>query len=112
MNEERHPFPVPEFDGATVAFGAPCSAYLTREEMGDDFYNDRNRYTRAAQSLFFRGGSLADHGLRLKPGIDRTLAMRALRALLGSFEPKHEIKIGTVGYALREWCDDIEQEAA
>lgn len=103
-------FPVPDFDGPTVAFGAPRSAYLTEEQMGRDFYCDRNRYTAAAQKLFFNGGSLADHGLRFKPSIDRAKAMNAIRALLCSFEPKHEIKIGTVGYALSQWCEDDVRE--
>jgi hypothetical protein len=100
------PFPVPEFDDATVAFGAPRSAYLTREQLGD-FYdmNDRTPYHKAASGLFFRGGRLSDYGLQWKPGIDRTKAMRAIKALLCSFEPKHEIKEATVAYAFREWCD-------
>jgi hypothetical protein len=98
-------FAVPEFDDATVAFGAPRSAYLTREQMGDDFYGDRNKFTSAAQSLFFKGGKLADHGLKFRAGIDRDKAVRAIRALLCSFDPKHEIKIGTVGYALSQWCE-------
>lgn len=104
------PFPVPEFTEIDAAFGAGRSSYLTREQMGDDFYSDRNRYTNAAQSLFFRGGRIADHGLRFKADIDAAKAMRALRALLCSFEPKHEIKIGTVGYALSQWCEDARAE--
>lgn len=97
-------FPVPEFTDVECAFGAKGSAYLTREQMGDDFYGDRNHFTRTAQTLFFKGGSLADHGLSMRPEIDRTKAFRALKAWMCSFEPKHEIKIGTVGYALSKWC--------
>src|SRR3990167_761866 len=93
-------FPVPEFDDLTVAFGASNSDYLTCEQMGDDFYGDRNKFTDVAKKLFFNGGRLEDYGLTLKPEIDKTKAMRAVRALLGSWAPKHEIKIGTVGFAL------------
>lgn len=106
-----HPFPVPEFDDVTVVMGAPASAYLTREQMGPEFYGDRNRFTNTAQSLFFKGGSLAEHGLRWKADIDGRKAARALKALLSSFEPKHEVKIGTAGYALSQWCDVIDAEA-
>lgn len=98
-------FPVPDFDGPTVVFGAPASAYLTREQMGDDFYGDRNEFTHHVQSLFFRGGSMMPEGRRWKAGIDRDKAARAIKALLASFEPKHEIKVGTVGYALSQWTE-------
>lgn len=98
-------FDVPEFTGLDAAFGAKGSTYLTREAMGDEFYGDRNRWTSVASALFFRGGSLADHDLAFKPGIDRAKAMTAIRAWLCSFEPKHEIKIGTVGFALSQWCE-------
>lgn len=102
-------FPVPEFDDASCAFGASEKDYLTREEMGDEFYrmSVRNNFTEAASSLFFTGGKLEDYGLKLKPEIDSIKAHRAIRALLCSFAPKHEIKIGTVGFALSKWCDPI-----
>lgn len=103
-------FPIPDFDGPTIIFGAPVSSYLTPEQMGPEFYGDRTRYTKIASSLFFQGGRLADHGLRFKAGIDRWKAMGAIKAWLGSFEPQHEIKIGTVGYALSQWCEDGAEE--
>lgn len=98
-------FPVPDFDDLTVALGAPHRAYLTAEQMGRDHYSGRHPMNKVASSLFFNGGSLAGHGLCFKPGIDRTKAMRAIKALLCSFEPPHEIKEGTVGYALSQWCE-------
>lgn len=105
-------YPVPEFDGPTVVFGAPRSAYLTCEQMGDDYYNGYPRHAKVAQTLFFQGGKLADHGLRFKPGVDPGKAMAAIRALLSSFEPKHEVKIGTVGAYLEDWCEDYVAEVA
>lgn len=107
---EPVPFPVPDFDGPTVVFGAPPSAYLTREQLPDGFYSGRGRHCEVASNLFFRGGKLADHGLQFKPGIDRAKAAAAIRGLLSSFAPKHEIKIGTVGYALSQWCEDYTPE--
>lgn len=100
------PFPVPDFNDLTVAIGAPASAYLTYEQMGADHYRQHSRHSKVASELFFQGGSLAQHGLRFKPEIDAPKAMRAIRAFLCSFDPKHEIKIGTVGYALAQWCED------
>jgi hypothetical protein len=104
-------FPVPDFDDVTVAFGAPGHAYLTRDQMGDDFYGDRNEFTNHASSLFFSGGSILPAGRIWKPEIDRTKAARAIKAMLCSFEPKHEIKIGTVGFALRDWTCEGEATA-
>lgn len=105
-------FEIPVFTGIDAAFGAEANRYLTADQMGADFYADRNRYTGVAQALFFDGGSLAQHGLRFKAGIDKAAAMTAIRAWLCSFAPKHEIKIGTVGYALSRWCEDCAPESA
>ena len=104
-------YPIPEFSDAEVAFGADQKHYLTREQMGDEFYREHHPSARIASALFFRGGSLEGHGLRFRKGIDRAKAARAIRALLCSFAPKHEVKIGTVGYALDKWCEAIPREA-
>jgi len=40
-----------------------------------------------------------------KDGVDVKKAMRALKAALGSFEPKHEHKMAAVGYMLSQWFD-------
>lgn len=107
--EAKTAFPVPAFDDVTAVFGAPGSAYLTREQMGDDFYGDRNEFTRHASSLFFSGGHCLPPGRRWKDGIDPRQATKAIGALLRSFEPKHEVKIGTVGFALSEWTEAVEK---
>lgn len=96
---------VPNFSDVEVAFGASASAYLTREQMGDDFYGDRNEFTRHVNGLFFKGGSVLPEGRRWRAGINAKNAGRAVAALLRSFEPKHEIKVGTVGYALSQWTE-------
>ncbi|WP_312144151.1 hypothetical protein [Brevundimonas sp.] len=96
---------VPNFSDVEVAFGAPATAYLTREQMGDEFYGDGNVFTRHANGLFFKGGSVLPDGRQWKAGINAKKAGRAVAALLRSFEPKHEIKVGTVGYALSQWTE-------
>jgi hypothetical protein len=101
-------FPVPEFNGLDVAFGARGDRFLTKEQVGDH-YGMNTPMAKVASALFFRGGSLSEHGLRLKKGIDRGKAMAAIQAWLCSFDPKHEIKIGTVAYALDAWCEKDEQ---
>ncbi len=98
-------FPVPEFDGAAMAFGAPDGAYLSREQLGDWYGFGHTPFHRAVETLFYNGGTLAEHGLKWKDGVDGKKAGIALRALLGSFAPTHEIKIGTCAVALANWCD-------
>lgn len=62
-------------------------------------------FNRIVSTLFFNGGKLSDHGLTPKPGVDQRKAMRAIKACLGSFEPKHEHKEAGVAYMLSEWFD-------
>lgn len=99
-------FPVPELDASNFAFGASASDYLTREQLGPEFYYGRHPMFNVAEKLFY-GGSLAQHGLKVRDDLDRKRVMNAIRGLLGSFAPKHEIKIGTVGAALAQWCEPV-----
>lgn len=112
MSTETKPeihYPIPEFDDLTVAFGAPADAYLTREQLGDLYgkFFSNDPFSTCAEMLFHKGGKLEDYGLRWKADVDAGKGMRALRALLGSYNPKHEIKIATVAFMLREHCDVI-----
>lgn len=94
-------FKVPAFDGVAAVFGARLNEYPDRASIPEI---DR-KFEDIVSALFFRGGTLADHGLKLKAGIDRSAAMTAIRAWLCSFEPKHEHKTETVAWALSEWCE-------
>lgn len=94
-----------KFEGLDAAFGARGQDYPTRADIPDQFYNHNSPYNQVVSSLFFSGGKLEDFGLSFKPGIDKAQAMTAIRALLSSFDPKHEIKMGTVAWALSKWCD-------
>lgn len=68
----------------------------------------RNWAVRFTKELFFRGGSVAH--LTPKPGIDHVEACRHIKAILGSFEPKHEHKIGGVAYLFAQWFDEPKTE--
>lgn len=43
-----------------------------------------------------------------KPGIDKALALRHLRCIIGSFEPKHEDKVASIIYLLDEWFEPLD----
>lgn len=43
--------------------------------------------------------------LTAKPGVDAHKALRAIKAVLGSYEPKHEHKEAACAFMLSEWFD-------
>ncbi|OCJ12503.1 hypothetical protein A6U86_05630 [Rhizobium sp. AC27/96] len=96
---------LPVFDALSATWGARGPDYPSREAIPDQFYGGNTPYNRVFSTLFFKGGSLEQFGIRIKDGIDRAQAMMAIRSLLCSFDPKHEIKEATVAWALSEWCD-------
>lgn len=104
-------FPLPNFDKVTAVFGPSESAYLTREQLGDWYgmYGDNSDtpFHKCAEGLFAKGGSLKDYGLVIKSDLDAGKVATAVRALMSSWAPKHEIKIGTVAVALANWCEIV-----
>jgi hypothetical protein len=68
----------------------------------------RDRFEEIANSLFFRGGSIEQHGLRLKAGLDRITVYRAIWAHLKSRDPSHEHKMQGVGRMIKAWFEDPE----
>lgn len=96
-------FSVPAFDAPTVVFGASLAQYPQRETIPQV----PHRYHDVVSSLFFSGGTLEDHGLRIKDSVHKMRAMAAIRAWLSSWAPKHEHKTETVAWALSEWCEDV-----
>lgn len=94
---------VPEVDDVEMAFSTtkhlpPWSVLTEQERRGDGPYCD------CVQHLFFMGGKITDH-LTPKPGADVAKITRLFRALAGSFEPKHEHKIGGIAHLLAQWFD-------
>jgi hypothetical protein len=73
---------------------------------------DSNPFCDLIASWFYRGVKAIDRGFEAngvryvaKPGVDSKKAFVAIRAVLGSFEPKHEHKIAGCGSMLSEWFD-------
>lgn len=94
----------PDFDGLSAAFGAERRDYPKWEDIPEKFRR-RNPHGEVFSALFFNGGKLADHGLTMKAGLDAGQVMRAIKALMSSFDPSHELKEATVAWALSEWFD-------
>ncbi len=88
-----------------VAFSANVRDLMPDyKEIPEDFRRGRTKWNRF-QSDWFYGGIDAS-GLIAKDGIDRNAALRHLKAINGSFEPKHEHKEAAVAYLASLWFDD------
>ena len=91
-------FPVPEFDDASLAFGAHQKSFFHRHDLPAI----PGKYENMASSLFFKGGDIPE----LHKSVDRKKAVRALHAWLSSWSPAHEAKEATVAYALWLWTHE------
>ena len=91
-------FPVPEFDDATLVFGAGREQFFDRYNLPDV----PRLYLDMASGFFFKGGELP----KFHEKVDPRKASRALRAWLSSWEPAHEAKEATVAYALWLWTHE------
>jgi hypothetical protein len=98
---------IPDFDGIETVFGAGGHAYPQYELIPEQFRRGNTPYNDAVSGLFFQGGKLEDFGLRLKADTNRARFFTTMRALLHSFEPKHELKEATVAWLLSEYAEPV-----
>ena len=102
---------IPDLTGADVAFGG-IKHMPKYEDVPANFKKSYDPHCKAVASWFFSGAKGAPNGLTIdgvtftaKPGVDANKALRAIKAVLGSFEPKHEHKEAACAYMLSEWFD-------
>lgn len=88
-------WPIPKFSDLELGFGAREESFFNRRDLPEVPRQHRD----AAMALFYSGGKLPE----FDPRVDRILAMRAVKAWLGSWAPAHESKEATVGYAFWLW---------
>ena len=104
-------FKIMEISDADIVFGGKISELLPGyNEIPSEFrnMNSRNKWNQMVNDWFYCGLK----NLRLKPkaGVDIDKALRHIRAIMASFEPKHEHKIAGCAYLLSEWFDDVSYE--
>lgn len=92
----------PKVSDVDIAFGG-CDHMPDVKTLPEDYRNERAHACTVAQDLFFKGGKMADYGYTCREGVDQNDAIRAIRAVLGSFQPKHEHKIAAVGWMIDQW---------
>jgi len=97
-------YPIPTFGDPEIAFGARSEAFFDRRDLPEV----PKEYCDRAMALFYGGGQLPEFDAR----VDRKLAIRAVKAWLGSWSPAHESKEATVGYAFWVWSTPAAIDAA
>jgi hypothetical protein len=80
-------------------------------EIPDEFWQYDDSWTNELFQDWFYGG-LKDPKFYPKPGIDAEMAYRHIRAVMGSFQPKHEHKVAGCRYMLDTWFEKVEWERA
>lgn len=103
--------PVPELDAVDVAFGN-IKHMPKYDTLSDAFRDMSDPHCRAVSTWFYKGAGASPNGILIdgvtftaRPGVDKRRALAAIRAILGSFEPKHEHKIAACGFMLSQWFD-------
>lgn len=102
-------YPIKELNPLEVAFGASRTAELmpAYSAIPAEFkdFNCPTKWNRVVSAWFFEG--LKNAKWKPKAGVDTRKALLHIKAILGSFEPKHEHKEAGVAYLLSEWFEDV-----
>ena len=98
---------IPDLSPLDVAFGN-ISALPKYSDLPRDYQSMSAPGCKVASNLFFRGGRMSDFGMKPRDGVDASKARTVIQACLGSFEPKHEHKIGGVGWLIDQWFERAE----
>ncbi len=89
-----------------VIFGTKALSVMPPyPDIPEAFKNNSNAWVGIANKWFFEGFDARP--LIAKPGIDKTDAIRHLKSIMCSFEPKHEHKIAAVAYLMSEWLEEV-----
>lgn len=100
-----------EFQDLDAAFGANRADYPDYDKIPDEYKSMNHPMHIVASGLFFEGGPLGKFDIRFKRGTsneDAGVVITALRALLSSWDPKHEVKMSTVAWLLDTYMEKIE----
>lgn len=106
-------FEIKEVSDLDIAFGGRTRELLPPyEEIPEEFkrMSSRNKWVSMVEDWFYYG--LKNLQLKPKEGVDINKAMKHIKAIMGSFEPKHEHKMAGCAYLLSLWFDDVSYEKA
>lgn len=99
--------------GADAAFPTSTKGMMPEyKDIPGEFkdFNKKTKWNDLVSAMFFCGLKSLD--LKPKPGVDRGKALRHIKYILGSWEPKHEHKEAGAAFLFCEWFDDVSFERA
>jgi hypothetical protein len=99
--------PLSTISDKDIAFGANALDFMpTMQEIPDEFKRfNGTSWNKFQVEWFFNG--LKSVSFNSKEGVDGAAAFRQLRAIQGSFAPKHEHKEAAIAYLCSLWFDKI-----
>lgn len=94
-----------DIDTVTMVF--PCSVRHLMPKYEDirEEYDRGRKWGNRLFSDWFYAGIKGTDGLIAREGIDRKMALRHIRTVMGSFEPKHEHKEAACAYLFDKWFE-------
>jgi hypothetical protein len=99
-------FPIAEIDDTTLAFPANVLGIMPKyEDIPAKYRHGQEPTNRLFNDWFFARLSAVE--LNPRDGVDKDKAIRHIRAIMGSYEPKHAHKEAAVAFLLDEWFTDI-----
>lgn len=104
-------FEIKEVSDLDMVYGGNIEELLPpMQDIPNDFgILKDNKWSKFISDWFFCGVEVLS--LAPKEGVDTTKAIRHIRAILSSFEPKHEHKEAGCAYLMSLWFDDVQYKA-
>ena len=98
-------FPIKEVGDLDLAFPTGVQHLMPRmSDIPKEFHDGKTPWNKLVGQWFFLGLSKLE--LVPREGVDANKALRHIRAIMGSFEPKHEHKEAACAYLLSQWFED------
>lgn len=101
---------IPEVSDLEIAFPADVMKFMPAMKDIPEEYPNAEKWDKLFSTWFYFG--IKNATFTPKAGVDQVKALRAIKAIMGSFQPKHEHKTAAVAYLMSEWFDDVKYEAA
>ena len=105
MNKPLAEYLPHELTNLDVAFGVGVEKIMPPySDIPDEFKHGHTKWNDLMNDWFYCG--ISDLQVTPKEGIDKQKALLNIRAIIGSFEPKHEHKEAACAYLMSLWFDD------
>ena len=105
-------FEIKEVSDMDMVMGGKIEELLPpMQDIPDEFgICKKNKWSEFISDWVFRG--IKELRLAPKDGVDPEKAIRHIRAIMSSFEPKHEHKEAGCAYLMSIWFDDLQYQTA